>query len=408
MTSLISSNSSSVFLRRVVMKNYKSIGSCDVRLSQPLTILVGPNGAGKSNFLDGLRFISDALENGLDNALQERGGINEVRRRTGGHPTHFSIQLEFAVSGADASFSFRIGAQQGGGYTIQKEECRITTHDQPPKEHFYAVENGTVKSSSINIPPAVLADRFYLVNMSGFPEFRAVYDALLGMRFHNFNPELIKTPQRPNPKDYLEHDGRNVASVLGNLEKNSQVTLQQIWEFLGRIVPGVERVEKIVYGSLEAPEFRQRVAGQKDLWRFPAINMSDGTLRVLGILVALFQFAGSSKPVRLVGIEEPETALNPGAVGVLLDSLRAASQNTQVLVTSHSPELLDDKNIHADSILAVIADKGNTQIGGLDQVGKAALRDHLYTVGELLRLNKLQPQLPKKRQVAQSAQLFEG
>jgi predicted ATPase len=404
----IPSGSSSVFLRRVVMKNYKSIGSCDVRLSQPLTILVGPNGAGKSNFLDGLRFVSDALESGLDNALQERGGINEVRRRTGGHPTHFSILLEFALNHADASFSFRVGAQQGGGYTIQKEECRIVTHDQPAKEHFYAVENGIVKSSSITIPPAVLDDRFYLVNVSGFPEFRAVYDALLGMRFHNFNPELIKTPQRQNPKDYLERDGRNVASVLGNLERNSKETLQQIWEFLERIVPGVKRVEKIVYGSLEAPVFRQLVAGQKDLWRFPAINMSDGTLRVLGILVALFQAAGSSKPVPLVGIEEPETALNPGAAGVLLDSLRSASQYTQVLVTSHSPELLDDKNIHPDSILAVTADKGNTQIGTIDQVGRAALKDHLYTVGELLRLNKLQPQFPKKRQAVQSPQLFEA
>jgi predicted ATPase len=407
MTSLIPSNSSSVFLRRVEMKNYKSIGSCDVSLSQPLTILVGPNGAGKSNFLDGLRFISDALENGLDNALQERGGINEVRRRTGGHPTHFSIKIHFDLSDANASFYFRIGAQQGGGYTIQKEECYINTHDYPPKKHFYNVENGKVLSSSISTPPAALDDRFYLVNISGFPEFRVVYDKLLGMRFHNFNPELIKTPQRPNPKEYLERDGRNVASVLGNLEKNPE-TLQQIWEFLERVVPGVKKVERKTVFSFEAPVFWQLVAGQKDLWRFPAINMSDGTLRVLGILVALFQAAGSSKPVPLVGIEEPETALNPGAAGVLLDSLRAASQRTQILVTSHSPELLDDKSIHPDSILAVFADKGNTKIGAIDQVGRAALRDHLYTVGELLRLNKLQPQLPKKRQVEQSQQLFEG
>ncbi len=390
------------------MKNYKSIGSCDVRLSQPLTILVGPNGAGKSNFLDGLRFISDALESGLDNALQVRGGINEVRRRTGGHPTHFSIRLEFAVPNGDAFFSFRVGAQQGGGYTIQKEECHISTRDQPPKEHFYAVENGFVQKSSIKTPPVALNDRFYLVNISGFPEFRAVYDALLGMRFHNFNPELIKTPQRPNPKDYLERDGHNVASVLGNLEKNSEETLQKIWEFLEKVVPGVKRVERKVHGSYEELIFRQYVAGQKDLWRFPAINMSDGTLRVLGILVALFQAAGSSKPVPLVGIEEPETALNPGAAGILLDSLRAASQSTQVLVTSHSPDLLDDKNIHPDSILAVIAHEGNTQIGAIDQVGRTALKDHLYTVGELLRQDMIRPIIPKKRQITQTQQLFEA
>jgi predicted ATPase len=390
------------------MRNYKSIGSCDVHLTQPLTILVGPNGAGKSNFLDGLRLISDSLENGLDNALQERGGIHEVRRRSGGHPTHFSIQLEFGLSHADAHFYIRIGAVSGGGYKIQKEECRIITHDQPAQSHYYLVQNGKVIASSISTPPAALDDRLYLVNISGFPEFRPVYDTLMGMRFHNFNPELIKTPQRSNPKDYLERDGRNVASVLGNLERNSRETLQQIWQFLERVVPGVERVEKIVYGSLEAPEFRQAVAGQKDPWRFPAINMSDGTLRVLGILVALFQAAGSSKPVPLVGIEEPETALNPGAAGVLLDSLRTASQKTQVLVTSHSPELLDDKNIHPDSLLAVISEKGNTRIEPIDQTSRETLKEHLYTAGELLRMNKLQPQPVKKRFSNEQDRLLEA
>lgn len=389
------------------MRNYKSIGACDVQLSQLLTFLVGANGSGKSNFLDGLRLISDALEGGLDNALQERGGIQEVRRRSGGHPTHFTIQLEFTLPDADVQYLFRIGAQQGGGYTIQREECRLVTRKHPTQQHYYAVENGVVMDSSIAIPPAVLKDRLYLVNLSGLIEFRAVYDALLGMRFHNFNPELIKTPQRPSPKEYLERDGRNLASVLGNLERDAPTVLRQICSFLEQVVPGVERVEKVVYGSLEAPIFRQFVAGQKDTWRFPAINMSDGTLRVLGILVALFQAAGSHKPVPLVGIEEPETALNPGAAGVLMDSLRAASQTTQVLVTSHSPDLLDDKHIHPDSILAVTAQQGNTTIGPINQYGRDALKQQLYTAGELLRLNKIQPATSKKRS-PKPASLFEG
>ena len=78
---------SSTFIHRVRAKNYKSIAACDVRLG-PLTYLVGPNGTGKSNFLDVLHFVKDALEGSLENALQSRGGLSEVRRRSGGHPTH--------------------------------------------------------------------------------------------------------------------------------------------------------------------------------------------------------------------------------------------------------------------------------------------------------------------------------
>jgi predicted ATPase len=66
-------------LSRIVLRNYKSIGACDVRRVQ-LSFLVGPNGSGKSNFLDGLRFVTDGLRFSLDHALRDRGGIQEVRR----------------------------------------------------------------------------------------------------------------------------------------------------------------------------------------------------------------------------------------------------------------------------------------------------------------------------------------
>ena len=85
------------FITRVVLRNFKSIGYCDVRLG-PLTYLVGVNGSGKSNFLDALHLVRDALNGSFDNALNERGGLSEVRRRSSGHPTHFGIRLEFAMS----------------------------------------------------------------------------------------------------------------------------------------------------------------------------------------------------------------------------------------------------------------------------------------------------------------------
>jgi hypothetical protein len=92
-----------------------------------------------------------------------------------------------------------------------------------------------------------------------------------------------------------------------------------------------------------------------------------------------------------VGIEEPEAALHPAAAGVLIDGLRDAGDHTQILVTSHSPDLLDNDEISADSIFAVVAEHGESHIGPLDQAGRSIMRDHLYTAGELLRMDQLDP-----------------
>jgi len=120
--------------------------------------------------------------------------------------------------------------------------------------------------------------------------------------------------------------------------------------------------------------------------------MSDGTVRALGILVALFQGGDTAgRRVPLVAIEEPEIALHPAAAGLLRDGLREASRNTQVIVTSHSGDLLDDEQLEARSLLAVFAEDGSTQIAPLDSPGRTALHDRLYTPGELLRMDQLRP-----------------
>ncbi|MEZ4580739.1 MAG: AAA family ATPase [Caldilineaceae bacterium] len=94
---------------------------------------------------------------------------------------------------------------------------------------------------------------------------------------------------------------------------------------------------------------------QQHPWRFLASSMSDGTLRALGVLLAIFQSnvrQRGQKPL-LIGLEEPEMALHPAAAGVLLAALREASRSIQILVTSHSPDLLDNPDIDTDSLLAV-------------------------------------------------------
>ena len=191
------------FLKRIVLKNYKSIASCDVQLSS-LCFLVGRNGAGKSNFVDALRLVADALNTSLDHALRDRSGINEVRRRSAGHPTHFGIRMEFSLPNDDYGYySFRVGSQRKGGFAVQREECYIYSKDVNQSSRdingiHYIVESGKVRSSSIATPPAAKDDRLYLVNMSGFEAFRPLYDSLSRMGFYNLNPDVIRNEQPPD------------------------------------------------------------------------------------------------------------------------------------------------------------------------------------------------------------------
>jgi predicted ATPase len=379
------------FLTRVVLKNYKSIAACDVRFG-PLTFLVGPNGAGKSNFLDALRFVTDSLRSSLEHALRDRGGINEVRRRSGGHPNHFGLRLFFSLpSGEVGHYAFRIGARPQGGFEVQNEECKIHSARALGETHYFRVKSGNVEESSQQGPTASI-DRLYLVSASGLPAFRPIYEALSRMGFYSLNPDRIRDLQSPDAGQLLARDGSNITSVLAQLKQHNPSRKQRVEEYLSKVVPGVHGVDVKVVGPKETLEFRQQVAGSKDPWRFLAANMSDGTVRALGILVALFQSGnGTGAHVPLVGIEEPEIALHPAAAGLLLDGLREASRSTQVIVTSHSPDLLDDQQLDADSLLAVYAEGGSTHIAALDPAGRAALLNRLYTPGELLRLNQMRP-----------------
>lgn len=378
------------FVRRATIRNYKSIAACQVEL-QRLMFLVGPNGAGKSNFLDALRFVADALRTSLDHALRDRGSIKEVRRRSGGHPNHFAIRLDFALpDGSTGHYSFRVGSKPAGGYEVQSEECKRVTNGFPAHSFGFHVKSGQVIQSSEQMLPAALPDRLFLVAASGLPAFRPVFDALSRIEIYNLNPKVIAMPQLPDPGDLLRRDGSNAASML---QKLTEAERQQISRYLSRIVPGVASVDARPLGAQETIEFRQNVRGQEHPWRFLASSMSDGTLRAFGVLLALFQSDRTRSELNplLIGLEEPEMALHPAAASVLLAALREASQRVQILVTSHSPDLLDNPDIDTGALLAVDNDDALTRIGPIDAAGREMLRQKLFTAGELLRQNQLAP-----------------
>jgi len=379
------------FIARVQIRNYKSIAHCNVELG-PLVLLVGPNGSGKSNFLDALRFVADSLNTTLEQALRDRGGIQSVRRRSRGHPTHFGIRLDLALNdGRVGLYAFRVGAEKGGGFVVQREECRVGV-GEPSEHHYFVAEEGRIIDSSRSIPTALERDRLALVAISGLSEFRPLWDGLRRMGFYNLSPERIRDLQEPDSGQLLARDGRNLAAVVRELQRLGGGTIQEIGEHLQAVVPGVVSAEHKAIGPKETIEFRQQVAGDSNPWRFLAADMSDGTLRALGILVAALQY-GPAKlgRVSLIGIEEPETALHPGAAEVIAEVLLLASRSIQVLANTHSPDLLNHKSISHEHLLAVSAREGESLIGPVDEATRSVLNDRLYSAGELLSQGPLDP-----------------
>jgi len=386
-------------ITRLRLRHYRSIAGCDVRLGR-LMLLVGPNGAGKSNFLDALRLTAQALTENLDNALRERGGIGEVRRRSRGHPTHFGIDVEFRVRDAVGRYGFAVAAVSGGDFRVSREECRIErpTGEQMSmfagaEEHrepaFFSIRDGRLVASSEVVLPKIAEDRLFLVAVSGLDAFRPIFEGLANVSIYSLNPDAMRHLQKPESGELLRRDGSNIASVIERLRRDHPETKERIEEYLNRVVEGVRSVERHGYGSWETVDFKQRVAGDATPWTFQATSMSDGTLRALGVLTALL--AGTNGYFSPVGIEEPEVALHPAAAGLLLDALRDASSSRQVLVTTHSPDLLDSSTISPEELLAVRSVDGNTVIGQIDAAGQKALRKSLYTPGELLRVDQILP-----------------
>lgn len=390
------------YVTRLVLKNYRSIAACDVRLSA-LTLLVGPNGAGKSNFIDALAFVRDSLRSSLEQAIRDRSGIDAVRRRSTGRPHNFGIRAEFRLPGGETGhYAFEVVAKSRGEFAVKREDCVV---DAAGTRHQFAVKQGQIMTSSLPALPAVYPDRLLLVAASGVAPFRAVHDAFSSMGFYNLNPRLIRDLQTPDDGALLASAGENITSVLGRMSRQSPEGKVLVEELLHRIVPAITGVDAVPVGPKETLEFRQRIEGAPHPWRFPASNMSDGTLRALGILVALFQKAESGQ-IPLIGIEEPESALHPGAAALLMAALRRASEYRQVVATSHSPDLLDDEDLEADELLGVAAEGNVTVIAQPDHAVRQMLGSRLYTAGELLRLGQVVPEVDLYSQPPLQLDLF--
>lgn len=388
-------------IQQVKIKNYKSIAQISVNL-EPFTVLVGPNGAGKSNFIDALAFVQECLSESIELAFKNRGGIAAVRRISAGHPTHITIRFVLNLH-ADlfADYVFEIAAKPKEKFSVARERCVV--QKLMGESHSFEIRDGKFTTEIPGIRPKVAPDRLALFAASATDEFRPVYDFLTSMRFYSIVPIRLRELQEPDAGDFLKRDGSNAAAVLKRLQEETQGNghYDRVCRLLSRVVDGIKKVEYRDLGQKETLQFKQDV-GLEHPWTFNALNMSDGTLRVLGLLLAVYQ----PGPYSVVAVEEPEATVNPAVAEVVVEVLMDAAKQKQVVLTSHSPDILDYKELTDTEIRVVTMDHGRTLIAPISQAGRKAIRDRLYTPGELLRSGELNPDLKAAEHAAQQLDLF--
>ncbi|MBZ5611330.1 MAG: AAA family ATPase [Acidobacteriia bacterium] len=352
----------------MVLENYKSIAFCDVKLG-PLTILVGPNGVGKSNFLDALRFLSEAMYAPPGNSVRTRGGFSRLRWSNASSDARLGFRVDLSMGVSKGYFSFRLQPDSTSGFTFERERCTI--EPGPP-------------STSTNYNSARPSTHLQLVKD---PDFAPLSAFMSNCRFYAFGSDSLRHPTSTNIEAVLTNDGANLPNVMAYMFERHRSLYDRINQYLRVINPSVEVVTVQDVSAYRALAFRMKDSAHD----FNAVQMSEGTLRSLAVLVALFQRQAGAQ-VDLVGLEEPEAALHPAAAGVLFDAMREASSGVQVVATTHSADLLDNKDIDSEAILAVELEGGVTRIGRIDQTGRQALKKRMYTAGELMRMNYLRPE----------------
>ncbi len=378
-------------LRSLVLKRFRSIPSELVTFANP-TFLVGQNGSGKSNFVDVFSFLAEAMTSPLQAVFDRRGGISVVRNRSSGasYPPNLGLSVDLGHLNGDiksAYYAFEIAALKNYGFEVVREQCVIERRNGS-RDWFDRNKKSKRKfdSSQGKLEPALELNALVLPLIGGDARFNAVFRFLSSMRVYSIEPSKLREMQEPDSGTSLRSDGSNAASVLDEIKRQSHENWERVCELLETVVPKTTKVQSKKHGNKLSLEFTQRWAANKNA-RFDAFSMSDGTLRALGLLTAVYQ---QPAPTVIV-VEEPEATIHPGALGAILDLLRHASRKMQVIVTTHSPELLDAKWIEDSNIKIVSWSEGATRLSGVSDSSKEALQRHLMGAGELLRSNALTP-----------------
>ncbi|MHA7833690.1 MAG: AAA family ATPase [Algiphilus sp.] len=405
-----------IVIRNLRVQHYKSLSNIDVSLG-PLTLLVGPNGSGKSNLVDALRFIRDSVAQGIDHAINDRGGIDIIRQFSRTRPYIITFEITFDLDSLDdiilphdlakysghtpvGYYALKIGSKRGD-FFVQEETASWPATDWElqddhvePKAHinaysFHRNSNGDVYVN--NEPARVRA----LPNQLAIPSFSphqflggSIGQLLLRqLRFSAIYPNVLREPKRPDTERRLREDCSNWASVIRAMRQRDQSkrSVDKVLEYMEHVMPELENVTVKNVGGYLVPQFLIQEKRGSTGHYFDPIQLSDGTLRLFAILLALYQ--APNPP--FLAIEEPEQTVHPGVLALLAEAFHEVANHTQLLITTHSPYMLDHVDPH--SIRVVNAKNGETQVSKIKDSQVKAVQNQLMSMSEIMHLDGLLP-----------------
>ncbi|MHB9009044.1 MAG: AAA family ATPase, partial [Limisphaerales bacterium] len=371
-----------------IIKRFRSFPAATLNFDNPLFV-VGRNGSGKSNLADVFSFVSEAMSSPLQAVFDRRGGIGAVRNRSSGRsfPPNLAVALEFGpANGIEGGrFAFEVKALPNYSYRIVHEQCLVRNFGG---DRWWFDRTDKWKSNVEGLAPALEPSALALPLVGGDERFAPLFKVLGAMRVYSIEPSRLREMQDPDSGVSLKSDGSNTASVLQELLRGegASTTKAEINRILETIVPATKTVSPKKHGNKLSLSFAQEWGERRKL-TFDAFNMSDGTLRSLGLIMAVFQKPSPS----ILVVEEPEATIHPGALGAVLDLIRKAAKTMQVVVTTHSPELLDATWITDANLRIVSWQEGASHLLLPSEASRKAMRQHLMGAGELLRSDALHP-----------------
>lgn len=347
-----------MIITRIKLKNWRNFRNVDVKLGDRV-FLVGPNASGKSNFLDAFRFLRDLTKTGggLQKALRDRGGISKIRNLSARQDPEIGIEIELSEKPFDSipSWNYSITIRQDPrGKRYQKLSSEIvinngkTIVERPMEEDKQDVLRTT---------------ETFLEQINENAKFREIVRHLKSISYIHLIPQILQHPNVFTPIAETAEDpfGRNLIKQIGETRKDIRESrLKKIGKALNITVPQFTNLQHMIdeqgIHHLEATyeHWRPNAGRQRE------DQFSDGTLRLIALLWALLD----NKSLLL--FEEPELSLHVGIVRKLPGLMhRILSQNRdqqQVIISTHSADLLFDKSIAPEELLLFRPSKYGSEI----------------------------------------------
>ncbi len=332
-------------IERLGVKNFRALRHIEIRDMTPLTVLLGPNGSGKSTVFDVFAFLAECFESGLRRAWETRGRARELKSRGAEEPV--LIEIAYRETPGSSLITYHLEVDEFGGKpVVVKEWLRWKRRSRGAPFRFLDYADGTGTVISGELPDA--QDRRIEMPLSSYdtlavnalgqlaehPRVVALRSFIMGWHVSYLSSQDARGQPEAGPEERLSKTGDNLANVIQYLSEYHREKLESIFEKLRKRVPGIEKVE-----AKEMPDGRLLLHIKDAPFTEPVMARfaSDGTLKMLSWLALLY----SKATPPFLGIEEPENFLHPRLLHGLAEECRAATEATQILVTTHSPFFLD-------------------------------------------------------------------